>query len=92
MPSTVAYATSMVIFSLILGQGLKEFQKITIGNREAYIIGISMICGMGVMFLPDEVFSVFSKMPRFILSNGLVVGTVMAMLLEQIFRKKKASV
>jgi len=27
MPSTVAYATSMVIFSLILGQGLKEFKK-----------------------------------------------------------------
>lgn len=92
MPSTVAYATSMVIFSLILGQGLKEFKKVDIGNREAYIIGISMICGMGVMFLPDETFDTFPKMLHFILSNGLVVGTVMAMVLEQIFRKKKQTV
>ena len=82
----------MVIFSLILGQGLKEFKKVDIGNREAYIIGISMICGMGVMFLPDETFDAFPKMLHFILSNGLVVGTVMAMALEQIFRKKKQTV
>lgn len=88
MPSTVAYATSMVIFSLILGQGLKEFQKVEIGNRECYIIGISMICGMGVMFLPEEAFSILPQSLEFILSNGLVVGTIMAMVLEQVFRRK----
>ena len=87
MPHTVAYATSMVVFSLIFGQGLKEFKKVTIENRESYVIGISMLCGMGVMFLPDSVFSVLPQSIRFILSNGLVVGTVMAMILEQIFRK-----
>lgn len=89
MPSTVAYATSMVIFALILGQGLKEFKKVDLGNRECYIIGISMICGMGVMFLSDEVFAAFPQTLQFILSNGLVVGTILAMALEQIFRKKR---
>nr|WP_305146662.1 purine/pyrimidine permease [Anaerovorax odorimutans] len=89
MPSTVAYATSMVIFALILGQGLKEFKKVELGNRECYIIGLSMICGMGVMFLPQDVFATFPQTLHFILSNGLVVGTVMSMALEQIFRKKK---
>ena len=89
MPSTVAYATSMVIFALILGQGLKEFKKVDLGNRECYIIGISMICGMGVMFLSDEVFAAFPQTLHFILSNGLVVGTILAMALEQIFRKKR---
>lgn len=89
MPGTVAYATSMVVFSLIFGQGLKEFKKVTIENRESYIIGISMICGMGVMFLPDRVFSVVPQTVHFILSNGLVVGTVTAMALEQIFRKSR---
>lgn len=88
MPPTVAYAANMVVFSLILGQGLKEFQKVSIGNRESYIIGISMICGMGVMFLPDAVFSALPETIHFVFSNGLVVGTVLAMLLEQIFRKR----
>jgi len=45
---------------------------------------------MGVMFLQDEAFASFPEVLRFILSNGLVVGTVMAMILEQIFRKKAA--
>ena len=47
-----------------------------------------MICGMGVMFLPDAVFSALPETVHFVFSNGLVVGTVLAMLLEQIFRKK----
>ena len=88
MPSTVAYATSMVIFSLIMGQGLKEFKKIDIGNRECYIIGISMTCGMGIMFLPDGVFSALPQMAQSILSNGLVVGTLLCLILEQVFRSK----
>lgn len=90
MPSTVAYAASTVVFSLILGQGLKEFQKVRLTNRESYIIGISMISGMGVMFLPDQAFSALPETVHFIASNGLVTGTILAMALEQIFRKKEA--
>lgn len=88
MPSTVAYATSMVVFSLIMGQGLKEFKKISLGNRECYIIGISMTCGMGIMFLPDGVFSALPQTAQSILSNGLVVGTLLCLILEQVFRGK----
>ncbi|MDR2296390.1 MAG: purine/pyrimidine permease [Clostridiales Family XIII bacterium] len=88
MPALVAYSTTIVIFALIFGQGLREFKKCAMDNRESYIIGISMILGIGTMFLPSGAFSILPQSLELILSNGLVVGTVSAMLLERLLRAR----
>jgi xanthine/uracil permease len=83
MPVLVAYSTTIVIFALIFGQGIREFKKCVMDNRESYIIGISMILGIGTMFLPSGAFSALPQSLELILSNGLVVGTVAVILLER---------
>ncbi|HHY91639.1 MAG TPA: purine/pyrimidine permease [Clostridiales bacterium] len=89
MPPAVGYAATLVIFSLIFGQGLKEFQRIPLGNRENYIIGISILIGVGVMFLPNTAFSNMPQLMRYILSNGLVDGVLVALFLENVLLRKK---
>ncbi|MDR1247053.1 MAG: purine/pyrimidine permease [Clostridiales Family XIII bacterium] len=83
MPPLVAYSTTIVIFALIFGQGLREFKKCELDNRESYVVGISMIIGIGTMFLPSTALSALPQSIRLLLSNGLVVGTVLSMILEK---------
>ncbi len=89
MPPAVGYAATLVIFSLIFGQGLKEFQRIQLGNRENFVIGISIMIGVGVMFLPNTAFLDMPQLLRYILSNGLVDGVLVAIFLEHVLLRKK---
>ena len=88
IPPSVGYGATMIIFALILSQGLRELQKVAFTNRESLIVGISVIIGAGVMFLPASAFSGMPDFLRYMLSNGLVDGFLAAFLLENILLRK----
>lgn len=94
IPNAVGYAALIMIYALIMGQGLKEFQKVKFDNRENFIVGIAMLIGMGVMFLPTSAFSSLPQVAGYILSNGLIDGMAVAFLLEHVIlrQKKKPSI
>ena len=79
-----------MIYALIMGQGFNEFRKVDFTNRENFIVGISMLIGMGVMFLPSEAFRGLPQVAGYILSNGLIDGMAIAFLLEHVILKKRA--
>jgi len=89
MPPSVGYSALMIVFSMILGQGLREFTKRQLDLKETMTIGISLILGMGIMFLPAGVFASMPQGLRYIVSNGLVVGIIVAILLEHVLLKNK---
>lgn len=84
IPPSVGYSAMMIIFALMFRQALSEFRKIPLGNREGLTIGITMIVGIGIMFLPLESFRALPQMIRYIASNGLVVGILLVVLLEHL--------
>jgi xanthine/uracil permease len=88
IPPSVGYSAMMIIFSMILGQGLREFAKSPLGPRESMVIGISMILGIGIMFLPSSVFLSMPQGLRYIVSNGLVDGIIVAILLEHVLLRE----
>lgn len=89
IPNAVGYAALIMIYALIMGQGFNELRKVEFTNRENFIVGISMLIGMGVMFLPSEAFSAMPQVAGYILSNGLIDGMIMAFLLEHVIIRKK---
>lgn len=89
IPPSVGYGATMIIFALILAQGLRELQKVAFTNRESLIVGISVIIGAGVMFLPSSAFSGMPDLLRYMLSNGLVDGFLVAFLLDNVLLKKR---
>ncbi|MBE6032181.1 MAG: xanthine permease [Clostridiales bacterium] len=89
MPIAVGYAALLIVFALIFGQGIKEFRKLNFTNRESYIIGISLLVGIGIMFLPASAFTALPGVIGYILSNGLIVGTILVLLLEHVLIRKK---
>ncbi len=88
IPVSVGCGALIVFFSMILGQGMRELQKIPITNRESFVIGIPLIAGIGIMFYP----AAFQNLPSilaYILPNGLVDGIILAMILDNILPEKK---
>ncbi len=92
IPPAVGYAAMMIIFSLMLEQGIKEFKKVEFTNREGFIIGISFMIGAGIMFLDSGVFMNLPQMLRYIVSNGLIMGLIVAIVMEHIILRKKKQV
>ncbi|MHB8076410.1 purine/pyrimidine permease [Desulfosporosinus fructosivorans] len=88
IPPTVGYSVMFVVFGLILGMGLQEFTKIKLSSREMFIIGSSLLIGIGVMFLPAEAFNGLPSTFRYLMRNGLVDGVIICILLEQVFLKR----
>jgi len=88
IPTPVGYAALIMIYALIMGQGFLEFQKVTFTNRENFIAGISMLIGVGVMFLPSSAFSGMPQVASYILSNGLIDGIAIAFLMEHVILRK----
>lgn len=88
IPTAVGCGALIVIFSLILGQGLKELQNSKITNRESFVIGISLLVGIGTMFLPPQAFQDLPGVAPYVLPNGLVDGILLALVLDNILPGK----
>lgn len=88
IPASVGNCGQTMIFALCIGQGLKEFRKVEFTGREDLIVGLSMVIGTGIMFMPAEVFLKMPPVASCILSNGLIVGMLIAFLLEHVVLRK----
>lgn len=88
IPNAVGYAALIMIYALIMGQGFSELKKVEFTNRENFIVGISMLIGMGVMFLPTSAFEGLPQVAGYILSNGLIDGMAVAFLLEHVILRQ----
>lgn len=89
IPQPVAAAVLLVSGSSLVVIGLKDMLQEGINIRETYIIGLSLLIGIGVMLLPS---SYWTKVPPWVagaLSNGVIVGTLSSIFLEHILLKRK---
>lgn len=89
IPQPVAAAVLLVSGSSLVVIGIKDMLRESIALRETFIIGLSLLVGVGVMLLP---LSYWAKVPAWAagtLSNGVIVGTLTSILLEHVILKQK---
>ncbi|WP_312473310.1 purine/pyrimidine permease [Neobacillus sp.] len=93
LPLEVAYASLFIPFSQMMGFGIRDLMGQEPSARNLLVIGLSLMVGIGMMFLPPESFGSVAPWLRNIVSNGLLVGLIFCLLLEHaIFREKKDAV
>lgn len=83
IPVPVGYAVSLLSFSRLMILGLKEYASVPGNERQSFIVGVSLMIGMGCMFIPS---AALLNVPTFlvsVLNNGLVMGVLICILLEQ---------
>lgn len=89
IPVTVGNSVMFVVFCLILSLGIKEFNKVNMGMPEMYVVGMSLLIGVGMMQMPHDAFAMIPGVVRNLLANGLVVGVLLAMLLENLIVRRQ---
>ncbi|PFJ26492.1 xanthine permease [Bacillus anthracis] len=89
LPSAVASAVLMASFVQLIGIGFNNIKQVELNERNVTILGVAVLFGGGVMFLPSGALQSLPSVMQYIFGNGLFVGTVVSILLEQIWRIEK---
>lgn len=89
LPSTVAYAAMLASFTSMAGIGISSVLKEPLDSRRMTILSTALSLGTGVMFLPPALFSALPTVLQYVLSNGVMVGMLVALIFEQTWRPKK---
>lgn len=89
LPLEVAYASLFTMFTQLLGFGIRDLMGQEPTGRNLMVIGISLMTGIGIMFLPPQAFENIAPWLRNIVSNGLLIGLILCFLLEHLVFQKK---
>jgi len=88
LPAPVGYAVLFTVFAQLLGFGLQDYEKLQFHQRNLTIIGLSMMIGIGVMFIPGTALANLNPIFSYLLGNGLILGVIVSIILEHlVFRK-----
>jgi xanthine/uracil permease len=88
IPTPVGYASMLLAFSNMMGIGIREYSQTDLNEKNLFIIGISLMIGIGSMFIPTEAVANFPTIIASIVNNGLIVGVLICMVLEQLMSRK----
>src|SRR5699024_2562855 len=89
IPEAVGYAAIFPIFASIIGLALQSFETVENKKHVFQIVGVSLFAGIGVMFIPSEAFSAMPPTVVSVLSNGLVFGSLIAIIAESILTREQ---
>jgi NCS2 family nucleobase:cation symporter-2 len=85
MPSAVAGPALLFAATFMFVNGLEIMTSRLLDPRRTFVIGLSVMCGLAVDFLPGA-FARFPAWVKPLLVSSVVLGPVMALLLNGIFR------
>ncbi|MCR8859761.1 purine/pyrimidine permease [Bacillus pseudomycoides] len=89
IPVAVGYAAIYPVFASMIGLAFREYDTVENKERLFRVAGLSLFTGIGVMFVPPQAFSTLPPFLASFLSNGLVLGSIMAIFLEVLFSRSK---
>lgn len=88
LPLPVASAALLATLIQMVGIAIRSLTKEPLDERRMTIIGISLLFGIGTMLLPDGTFNGMPYFIQYLCKNGLLMGTVAAIILEQVWKDK----
>ena len=91
IPPSVTASVLFVALSTQLMAGMNAITagKAKIERREYFTVGLPLLLGTSVSILPKPFFQLFPSFIASLVSNGLVVGILFALLFEHVIFKKK---
>ena len=85
IPAPVGYSVLMVSFCQMFGFGLRDYLRLRLDARDYFVVGLAVLFGTGIMFLPPVAFEGIPILLRYVLGNGFIAGMLLCMLLEHVF-------
>ena len=82
LPVSVGDAVLFVAYLQLFGSGLSQLEGMKFTFRTVYRIALPVLLGLSLMIIPSTAFSTIPDIVRSLVQNGLVMGILVAMLLE----------
>lgn len=89
IPSPIANAVMIVSASPLAIYAIKDYSTCALDTRDAFVIGLSLLIGVGVMMTPPETLHSMPVWVANILGNGVITGALTCMILEHIVLRRK---
>ncbi|MCP8968015.1 purine/pyrimidine permease [Ectobacillus ponti] len=89
IPAAIGYAAIYPVFAGMVGLAFREYDSVTDKERLRRTTGLGLFTGIGVMFVPSGAWASFPPFLTSLLSNGLVLGSVIVILLEVLSSKAR---
>lgn len=86
LPAPVAYAVIFAIFTKMVEMAFNELTEAEDQQRAYKVSAFGLMIGVGLMFVPPESMVNLPSVLAATLSNGLIVGTMAAILVEQLLK------
>jgi xanthine/uracil permease len=88
IPAPVGYATIFLPFSSMIGLAFREYKSELKSDINLFIISTSLMVGIGSLFIPASALKEWPSIIVTLLSNGLIMGMLTCMALEQFYKRK----
>jgi|SRR5690625_812743 len=85
LPLSVGSAVLFVAYLLLFNSAWEFFQQIKLNPLNVYRVAIPVFIGLIIMTLPADVFNSIHSSIRPVVSNGLLVGTIISLILENTY-------
>ncbi|SFE73287.1 purine/pyrimidine permease [Alteribacillus iranensis] len=86
IPTPVGYAVIFITIASLASLGVREYHSLQLTERNLFIISISLMIGIGSLFVPGETLTHLPGVIMALTNNGLILGTLVCILLEQGYR------
>lgn len=89
LPAPVAYAVIFAVFTKMVEMAFAELESETNRQHSYKVAAFGLMSGVGIMFVPPESMANLPSALAATLSNGLITGTFIAILVEQLLLWRK---
>lgn len=90
LPTAVGYAALVPTFGFgTVAIGMEQIKNGATSKKANFTIAVSWFVGIGLMFLPKTAFEGLPPLFTSIFSNGLIVGTLIAIILDQLDQRQQ---
>ena len=86
LPVSVGDAVLLVAYLQLFGSALTSIEGMTFTYKTIYRLAFPVLLGLALMTIPGSAFSTIPDLVRTLLQNGLIIGILLAMLLENTIR------
>ncbi|WP_310828663.1 uracil/xanthine transporter [Paenibacillus pedocola] len=84
LPMSVGSAVLFVAYLQMFGTALNTFNSTSLNSKTIYRVALPVLTGIGIMNVPVTAFADFPPLLTPLVSNGLVVGVILAIVMENL--------
>ncbi|MGO4109916.1 uracil/xanthine transporter [Paenibacillus sp. YAF4_2] len=92
LPLSVGNAVLFVAYLQMFGTAIRSFQGTTFNAKTIYRVALPVLTGISIMNIPASAFAEFPPLLTPILSNGLIIGVLLVIILENFIQWDKFEV